>query len=184
VAVHPRSGAAWVNADVLFEDGRIDYAAFFIGAGGEVRQVGLAPPELLFARYDARGRWFAIEDHAGELWVRVERDGHELARRSLGPRPPLDFAQDLHFAEDGTAVVAFWSGRVELLRLVDGRIERRAFDLAEPPECRPPEGRGVVYSAFLHGGDVWATLACGAVILRRNDMVDTVRAVFERFAEL
>ena len=45
------------------------------------------------------------------------RDGaNERAVLDLGPREATDFAQDIHIAEDGTAAIAFWSGRVELVR--------------------------------------------------------------------
>jgi hypothetical protein len=167
VAVDPDSGEAWVNADLFHDDGRTTYAAYRVTSEGGIVEVRPAPPELLFGRYDERGRLFRIDDDSGRLVLRVERGGQELARIDLGPREPLDFAQDLHFAADGTAVVAFWSGRVELVVAPDGpRPERRSLRLRFPRECRPPRGRGIVYSAFLHGGDVWATLACGATLLR------------------
>jgi hypothetical protein len=84
----------------------------------------------------------------------------------LGPRAPVDFAQDIHFAPDGSAAIAFWSGRVELVRESDGRIEHARLDLDTPGDCRPPAGRSLVYSAFVTDRAVYATLYCGATILR------------------
>jgi hypothetical protein len=175
VAVDPGSGAAWVNADLLHDDGRLGYAAYHIASDGRIVEVRPAPPELLFARFDGRGRLFRIDDESGRIVLRVERRGRLLARLDLGLRPALDFAQDIHFAHDGTAVIAFWSGRVEVVSFDEERgIGRRSIRMRFPRDCRPPRGRGVVYSAVLHGGNVWATLTCGATVLR--EPVGTVDA--------
>ncbi len=81
------------------------------------------------------------------------------------PGLPLDTVQDIQFARDSTAVIAFWSGRVDLVSVAEGELAHRALQLESPAECTPPGGRSVVYSAFLHRGSVYATLFCGATIL-------------------
>jgi hypothetical protein len=84
----------------------------------------------------------------------------------LGPRELGDFAQDIHFASDGSAAVAFWSGRVELVRERAGVFEHATLRLEKPPDCVPPAGRSLVYSAFAGARAVHATLYCGVTILR------------------
>ena len=62
--------------------------------------------------------------------------------------------------------IAFWSGRVELVRERDGRFERARLQLEKPADCGPPPGRSLVYSAFAERGAVYPTLYCGAALLR------------------
>jgi hypothetical protein len=166
VAVDPLSGEIWVNTDTFAPDGGISCEWLRLAPDGTVLERGAAP-ELLFMRFDARGRgWFAEAD--GEaLRVRVRHNGRELASAALGSRSPLDFVQDIQFAGEETAVLALWSGRVALLRLSGGRISVTWTSLEKPPACRPPR-RSLLYSAVLFGSRVYASLQCGPKILARD----------------
>ena len=165
VAVDPNSGEVWVNADVIAPDGAVSFATFHLAADLSVRET-LTTPELMFVAFDPKFRWGVfVEDDAGQLRARLVGGGGEFARVDLGPRAPHDFAQDIHFAADGiTAVVAFWSGRVELLRWdsVKGARATRV-QLEKPGDCEPP---ALFYSAFAERDGVYATLYCDATIVR------------------
>jgi hypothetical protein len=164
LSVDPRSGDVWLNADVIAPDGSVTFAVFHLGADLALRERIDPPPELLFVAFDRDGRGFFVEDRSGRLGLRVTRGGSELARLDLGPRAPLDFAQDVHFAPDGTAAIAFWSGRVELVRERNGAFEHAQVVLARPEECA--ETHAVFYSAFVEARSVYATLYCDAAIAR------------------
>ena len=164
LAVDPLSGDVWLNADVIAPDGAVDFAAFRLGPDLAPRERIDPPLELLFVAFDPAGRGFFVEDRSGRLVLRVTLAGSELARLDLGPRVPADFAQDVHFAPDGTAAIAFWSGRVELVREAKGRFERASLQLARPRECA--EMNAVFYSAFVEARSVYATLYCDAAIAR------------------
>ncbi len=166
VAVDPKSGRVFLNADVLFADGSVEFARVVIEPDLESVYVLPEMPELLFVAYAASGRAILVEDAGGRLRLSVGDGERELASADLGTRAPGDFAQDVHFADDGTAVIAFWSGRVELVRERSGRYERASLVLEKPADCGPPPGRSLVYSAVVSGGAVYATLYCGAAILR------------------
>jgi len=165
VAVDPVSGGVWLNADVFHADGSTGYAILHLDAEGEIIEWRTDAPELLFARFDAHGRGYFVEDVDGALRLRVTRAGREQASLILGSRAPLDYAQDVHFAADSTAVISFWSGRVDLVRLDGSELSHRTLWLGKPSECAPPAGRSLLYSAFLHVDAVYATLSCGPTIL-------------------
>ena len=166
VAVDPRSGRAFVNADVLREKGDVEFARFVIEPDLESVFVLTETPELLFVAFDRSGRGILVEDADGRLRLSIADGERQLASVDLGARAPADFAQDIHFAPDGTAAIAFWSGRVELVREREGRLEHARIDLDKPGDCGPPAGRSLVYSAFVAARAVYATLYCGATILR------------------
>jgi hypothetical protein len=166
IAVDPLSGDVWVNADVIGRDGAITFATFQLGADLVLKEKLVGSPELLFAAFAADGRGFFVEDRAGELWLRVVRAGQPVAELDLGARAPADFAQDIHFASDGDAAIAFWSGRVELVRRSGDAYAHASVTLAKPPECAGPGENAVFYSAFLAAHDVYATLYCDAAIAR------------------
>jgi hypothetical protein len=71
----------------------------------------------------------------------------------------------VHFAADGRAVIAFWSGRVEVLREIPASENYAAtrVQLEKPAGCEPP---ALFYSAFLEPGGIYATLYCEATIVR------------------
>jgi len=181
IAVDPRSGEIWVNADVLAAPARNEeraatspavasvagYVRLRFSASGELLESRPAPPELLFVRFDASGRAWLAEDEGGSLVLRVLDSGREIARASLGPRGALDFAQDLHFADDRRAVLALWSGRVYVARLDASGLDVREQRLTFPASCTPPRGRALLYSAVLYREALYGTLYCGATVLRQ-----------------
>ena len=166
VAVDPKSGRVFVNADVLAPDGSVSFARFVVEPDLESVYAMPDSPELQFVAFSATGRGIVVEASGGRLRVVLgdgERDGPSA---DLGPREEHDFAQDIHFAADGTAAITFWSGRVELVRERAGRFERASLQLDKPADCGPPPGRSLAYSGFVEGGSLYATLYCGATILR------------------
>ena len=166
VAVDPTSGSAFANADVLGSDGSVAFARFVLGTDLSLVAGPIFEPELLFVAFAPDGRMYAVEDDHGRLRLSLRGGLHVPATLDLGMREPSDFAQDIHFAPDGTAAIAFWSGRVELVREREGRLEHASLALAKPPECAPPRGRSLVYSAFTTKTYTYATLFCGVTILR------------------
>ncbi len=166
IAVDPKSGEVWLNADVIAPDGKVSFSAFHLGPNLNVIAHSDAPPELMFVSFDRAGRGFFVEDRDGRVELRVTRAGAELARLDLGERVPMDFAQDVHFAADGTAAIAFWSGRVELVREASGTYEHARVNLVRPAECASPQQNAVFYSAFVEARAVYATLYCDAAIAR------------------
>lgn len=166
VAVAPKSGVVFVNADVLRAGSPVEYARFVVRPDLATVHGLRDAPELLFIAFDGSGRSAAVEDAGGTLRLEIGDDDRAGPSTDLGPRVPGDFAQDIHFAADGTAVIAFWSGRIELVRERAGRLERASLQLEKPADCGPPPGRSLVYSAFVSDGAVYATLYCGVAILR------------------
>lgn len=165
VAVDPLSGRVFVNADVL-EGERVEFARFVIDGNLAYLEGPFFAPELLFVAFAPDGRRYSVEDDRGRLRLTIFDGARARATLDLGAREPSDFAQDIHIAADGTAAVAFWSGRVELVRERDGRLEHASLVLDKPDDCGPPPGRSLVYSAFTTETDVFATLFCGVTILR------------------
>ena len=166
IAVDPQTGEIWLNADRFLASGGVGHETLHLAADGTVIERLSGSPELHFVRFDPDGRaWFA-EDADGMLRLRVSLDGREVGRASLGLRAPLDFVQDIHFSADGTAVLAFWSGRIFLARQEAGRLSTTALRFGLPRECRPPGGRSVLYSAFATDRWIYATLFCGPTVLR------------------
>jgi hypothetical protein len=166
LAVDPLSGEVWLNADVIAPDGKVSFASFHLARDLSVLQRTLAPPELLFLTFDAAGRGFFVWDANGALELQVTRAGAELARVPLGPRAPLDFAQDMHVAADGSVAIAFWSGRVELVRESAGRYATAATRLTFPPDCSDGSDPPLLYAAFATPAALYATLYCDEAILR------------------
>ncbi len=166
VAVDPSSGRAFANADVLEVGGGVAFARFVLGADLALVAGPSFEPELLFVAFAPDGRMYTVEDDRGQLRLSLRGADRVAVTVELGKREPADFAQDIHFGADGTAVIAFWSGRVELVRERDGRVEHASLVLEKPGDCGPPPGRSLVYSAFATRNAVYATLYCGATILR------------------
>jgi len=166
IAVDPLSGEVWLNADVIAPDKSVTFAAFHLGPDLAVRERFDPPYELEFMAFDATGRGFFVAERAGRLGLRVVRAGTELLTVDLGPREPHDFAQDIHFAPDGTAAIAFWSGRVEVVRQTGGNYEHARIQLERPKECVTENDPSLFYSAFVSDGSVYATLTCDAAIVR------------------
>jgi hypothetical protein len=165
LAVDPTSGDVWVNTDSFGPDGRVSYERFRLTPDGHVALHQVAPPELHFVAFDARGRgWFA-ESAGGALTLRVRSAEGELAAASLGPRRPGDFVQDIKFAEDGRALLALWSREVVVARLDGAALSLRRVPMQAPAECEPPQGRSLLYTAVAFRDRLFATLFCGATVL-------------------
>ncbi len=165
LAVDPHSGEIWLNTDTFRADGSVVYETLRLAPDGRVLAREVAPPELHFMRFDPQGHGYFAESVAGAFRLRITAQGRELALIPLGPRNPLDFIQDIHFTAGGDAVLAFWLGRVTLVRQEGGRFRATDLLLSRPSECTPPEGRSLLYSAVAHGERIYATLYCGGTIL-------------------
>ena len=165
VAVDPLSGELWLNADLIAPDQSVSFATFHLGADLAVREIRTPPYELLFPAFRPDGLGVFVEEDEGRVRARFVRAGRELSRLDLGSRLPNDFAQDVHFASDGSPVIAFWSGRIEVLREVvsAGNFVATRVDLPKPADCAPP---ALFYSAFLVPTGVYATLYCDAAVVR------------------
>ncbi|MGH2898279.1 MAG: hypothetical protein ACRDMZ_06355, partial [Solirubrobacteraceae bacterium] len=166
LAVDPHSGRIFVNADVIHPDGIVEFARFVIDPDLTVRSLAIGDPELLFIAFARDGRAVSVWEEGGRLRLALGDGERERASLDLGPRVAGDFAQDIHFAADGTAAIAFWSGRVDLVREGAGAFEHASLTLLKPPDCVPPAGRSLLYSAFVEPRAVYATLYCGDTILR------------------
>jgi hypothetical protein len=166
LAVDPGSGEIWLNLDAFAADGGVAYQALRLAPGGEELEVRAAPPELHFVAFDPGGRgWFA-EATGDELRLRVTHAGRELAAARLGARLAPDFVQDIRFAPDGAAILASWAARAFVARLEGARLRVREVRFEVPPDCEPPRGSSLLYTAVLARGSLYATLFCRATILR------------------
>ncbi len=164
LAVDPASGEIWLNTDTFAPGRALRHESIRLAADGRVLARDAGAEELLFPAFDARGQAWLVLRSAGRLRVRVLRGPARDV--DLGPLAPGDFAQELVPTPDGGALVARWSGRVQRVRPAKDafRVEEIGFEI--PPPCRPPEGRGLLYTPVLHGARVYATLFCGARVLR------------------
>jgi hypothetical protein len=166
LAVDPATGEIWLNTDTFGPSGAVAHETLRLAADGRVLERASGPVELHFPAFDARGRgWFA-ESADGRLRLRVREGGRDLAVLDLGPRAPLDFVQEVRPTTDGGAVLATWGGRAWRVRPRAGGFEVAEIRFELPPECRPPEGRSLLYTAVVHAGRAFATLFCGARVLR------------------
>lgn len=164
LAVDPASGEVWLNTDSFGPDGVVSHETIRLAADGRVLERTQGPEELLFPAFDARGRaWLALRS-GGHLRVRVL--GAAPLELDLGELGPADFAQELRPTPDGGALVGRWSGRVQRVRPAGQAfaIDEIRFEL--PPDCRPPTGRSALYTPVVHGDRAYATLFCGARVLR------------------
>jgi hypothetical protein len=165
LAVDPASGEVWLNTDTFRPDGSVAHEWIRLSAEGEVRERHAGPPELLFVAFDRAGRgWFA-EDASGELRLRIRAAGAWTHTLPLGRRDPLDYVQDIRFTQAG-ALLALWSGRVISIEPEGSGFRARDLRLELPVDCRPPQGRSLLYTAVLHRESVYATLFCGPTVLR------------------
>jgi sugar lactone lactonase YvrE len=166
LAVDPRSGEIWLNTDTFGPGEAIAHETIRLRADGSVLERREDEVELHFVAFDAAGRgWFA-ESVRGRLRLRVMDRDKLLATLSLGPRKRGDFIQDIHFASDGTAVLARWSRVVHLVRLGGGTLEQAEIVFDVEPECAATRGPKLLYTAVLHARGVFATLHCGGRVAR------------------
>ncbi|MFQ5699190.1 MAG: hypothetical protein ACE5IL_13010 [Myxococcota bacterium] len=166
LAVGPK-GSVWLNTDTFVEGGEILHERIHLAPDGRVLERTSAGPELLLPAFDRRGRAWLIEDAGGALQLRIAT-GEQLGPPvPLGPREPLDVVQDLRFTSRGVALLALWSGRViEVEPEPAGTFRVRRFRIERPPDCRPPGGRSVLYTAVPYAKWIYVTLFCDATVLR------------------
>jgi hypothetical protein len=165
LAVDPTSGEIWLNTDTFWGDGSVLHETLRLAPDGRVLSREVAPPELHFIRFAAGGRGYFAESLNAAFRLRITTGERELAVIPLGPRNPLDFVQDIHFTARGDTLLAFWSGRVTVIRQEGSAFRSLDLLLSRPKRCVPPEGRSLLYSAVAFGEKIYATLYCGASIL-------------------
>lgn len=143
-------GEIWVTTDIFPKGpGPTRHDAYVLDqAGRELRRI--ERPEVHFAAFRADGSGVIAEVDGARLVLRVRpasgEDALLVADESFPP--VLDFVQDIHFAEDGSAVVTRWGGVVHVVA-PDGSLTT----LRMPPVA---EG-GLYYSGVLANGRVCAT---------------------------
>lgn len=166
VAVDPISGEIWINSDIFPSAGRIRYERIRLAPDGAVLLREPAPPELHFVTFDPQGRGYFAESFEGMFRLRITSPDHELLEIPLGPREGVDFVQDIHVGPSGVAALAFWSGRVTLIRPVPDGYEQLDLRLTPPRGCPSLRQHPLLYSAFVFRDRVYATLHCGGTVLR------------------
>ena len=168
VTVDPTNGDVWLNTDTFGPGGATWHETLRLGPGGSVLERTDGDPDLLFLRFDAAGRgWFA--ERAGEtLRVRVLHDGVTLIDREIGPLGAIDAVQDIWFAPDGTAVLTRWTGMVHLLHLGPQGFGQTDLALSRRHDCGASRAAPLVYTGVLYADHVYATMYCGATVLRRR----------------
>jgi hypothetical protein len=166
LAVDPASGEIWANTDTFGPGDAVLHETLRLAPDGRLLERSAGPAELHFPVFDRSGRGFFAEVLGGRLRVRVRESDRDAAVLDLGPLSPLDFVQEVRPSSDGGAILATWRGRSWRVRPREGgfAVEEIGFEL--PPECRPPEGRSLLYTAVVRGDAAFATLFCGARVLR------------------
>jgi hypothetical protein len=148
-------GEIWVTTDVFATGaGPTRHDAYVLDqAGRELRR--FERPEVHFAAFRTDGSGVIAEVAGPRLVLRVRPAAGEdaLVVADEAFPPSLDFVQDVHFADDGRAVVTRWSGLVHVVS-PDGSLAT----LRMPPI----EDAGLYYSGVLAGERVCAT-HCGGI---------------------
>ncbi len=158
VGFDPARDEIWVTTDLFpSTSGPIRHDAYVLDRSGREKQRTLRP-ELHFVAFGPDGTGLLAEVDGTRLVLRV-RPPAGPDRRLLADdafAAGLDFAQDIHFAPDGRAVVTRWSGVVHV------------FD---PPgslttlRLPPVEPAGLYYSGVLAGDRVCATHCGGLTVV-------------------
>jgi len=166
VARDPLRDEIWVNTDLLPRgEGPARHDVRILDRDG-VETVRFERPEVQFMTFAEDGTGFFAEVDGPLLTLRIrapERAGRALLTGLVVPLddafdPGLDFVQDVKLAEDGTAVVTRWSGRVHLVRR-DGRT--RTVSLP-----RSPDGP-LYYTGVLEDGNLCVTLCAEVTVVCR-----------------
>jgi len=167
LAVDPRTGDIWVNADRLTQAGASDgFETFRLAPDGTVRE-RITEPVIAFTSFEPNGRGWFVEDDAARFAVRiVETDGRST-RLDLGPHGPIDVAQDVTHAGDVTLITT-WALTVYAVRVrAPGDYEvMRCAPPSLPAEC-PLGAAPLAYTAVLApDGNIYASVACGITVVR------------------
>jgi hypothetical protein len=149
-AFDPAREEIWATMDLLPEDGGpIRHDAYVLGLDGRERR-RIERPEVQFVAFGADGTGYRAEREGSRLWLHVAPPGEASTRLPLDEAfaADFDFAQDIHVACDGRAVVMRWSGFVHVVH-PHGAIQTRRLPALEPD--------GLYYSGVLAGRRVCAT---------------------------
>jgi hypothetical protein len=155
VAYDPTREEIWVTTDVFpIGAGPIRHDAYLLDRSGREKR-RIERPELHFVAFGPDGTGVFAEVDGARLVLRVRPpDGPDrLVIADAAFASGLDFAQDIHFAPDGRAVVTRWSGIVHVLA-PDGGLATLRLPQLEPA--------GLYYSGVLAGDRVCATY-CGGI---------------------
>jgi hypothetical protein len=163
IAYDPSRNAAWLNTDLLRAAGGAaahDARVIALADGRELAR--WSSPELQFAAFGAGGVGFLVERSEERLMLRVVPPGSavplQLAGRLLlldEAFPPLDFAQDVKLAPDGSAIVTRWSGVVHVAS-PDGRMRRLEL---------PTRDGALYYTGVAKIGAICATRCAGIDVI-------------------
>jgi hypothetical protein len=166
LAVDPASGELWLNTDSIDRGGAVTHETIRLAADGRVLARRGAPPELHFPFFDAAGTGWLARAADGRLELRVLARGAPPRSLALGPLGPGDFVQEVRSTPSGGVVLALWSGRVVAVEPEGNGYRCARLRLRLPPDCAAPAGRSALYTAMVHGERLYATLFCGATVLR------------------
>ncbi len=164
LAFDPLRKEAWVNTDLFASSGSVAGRDVRVLAWDGREQARWSEPEVQFMAFAADGTGYFAERAGDALQLRLRAPGDPGNPRVAGRVVQLDpdfakttdFAQELRIGVGGVAVVTRWSGRVHLVGR-DGRV--RTLELPRSG------GRGLYYSAFLHGDRVCATRCDGIEVV-------------------
>ncbi len=166
LARDPLRDEIWVNTDLLSQVGGASrHDVRILGSDG-VERLRFDRPEVQFMTFAEDGTGFFAEVDGTLLTLRIrapERAGRPILTGLVVPlddafEPGLDFVQDVKVAEDGTAVVTRWSGRVHLVRR-DG--ETRTLTLPRS------EDGPLYYTGVLEDGNLCVTLCAEVTVVCR-----------------
>jgi hypothetical protein len=159
IGYDPSRNAAWLNTDLLSAAGGVaahDARVIALADGRELAR--WSSPELQFMTFAADGVGFLVERSEERLMLRVVPPDSaaplQLAGRLLvldEAFPPLDFAQDVKLASDGSAIVTRWSGVVHVAS-PGGRLRRLEL---------PKREGALYYTAVAKDGEICATRCAG-----------------------
>jgi hypothetical protein len=166
VAVDPASGELWLNTDSVAADGSVEHESLRLAADFRVLERSAGPVELQFPFFDAAGTGWLAEAVGGALRLRVLARGQPARSLELGPIGASDFVQDVRSTPSGGVVLALWSGRIVAVEPEGNAFRCARLRLRLPADCVGPAGRSALYTAVVHGERLYATLFCGATVLR------------------
>jgi hypothetical protein len=167
IAVDPTSGEVWVNTDTFAADGSLArHETLRLAADGALLERDAGASELQFAAFSPTGEgWFA-QARDGWIWLRLRAPGHADRSLRLTPLGPTDFVQDIKPGAPGSAVITMWSRRAFDVRAERESLVAREVRFRVPPDCEPPAHRSLTYTAVRWRDELFATLFCGATVLR------------------
>ena len=155
VAFDPARDEIWVTTDLFpLQGGAIRHDAYVLDRSGREKR-RIESPEVQFAAFrpDGSGLLAEVAGSRLELRVRTPDAPDRVLLADTAFAAGLDFVQDIHFAEDGRAVVTRWSGVLHVFE-PPASLETLVLPRVDP--------QGLYYSGVLAGDHVCAT-HCGGV---------------------